>query len=114
MTTICCPRCKSPRIITLDQGRKIGGAVGAVAGATGSTLVTWGGAKTGAALGMIAGPPGAILGGLAGMVIGALVGGAAGCTTGAIAGETIDENLLSNYQCQTCGFTFGKQSLPQN
>jgi hypothetical protein len=114
MTTICCPRCKSSKIITLDHGRKIGGMVGAVAGAARGTSATLGGAKTGDALSTVAGPSGVILGSLAGIVMDALICGAAGCTTGAIAGEAIDENLLNNYQCQACGFTFGKQSLSEN
>jgi hypothetical protein len=43
--------------------------------------------------------------------MGALLGGAAGCATGAVVGSTIDDNVLDNYECESCGHTFGLRHL---
>jgi uncharacterized protein YcfJ len=59
--------------------------------------------------GMAAGPVGAVLGGFAGALLGGLLGGAAGGATGSKCGEYVDENILDNYQCLACGYSFNKR-----
>jgi len=59
---------------------------------------------------MFAGPPGAVIGGVAGAIFGALVAGAAGGSAGATLGEIVDENVLDNFVCLACEFSFGKTS----
>ena len=104
--TLLCPRCGSPGIISHNYARKVGGAIGTVAGASGGFVAATAGAETGAAVGLIAGPPGALVGGVSGAIIGALLGGAAGCATGAMLGTAIDNNILDNHECKHCGHTF--------
>jgi hypothetical protein len=90
--TISCPQCSSTRIQTRNLGRKAGSAIGALAGAA-----------RGAALGSAGGPIGAIVGGAAGAVMAGLFGGAA---VGSRLGSVVDNNLLNNYQCRDCDYTF--------
>lgn len=108
-----CPSCKSQRIDMRNHGRRtlgsLGGAAGAMGAATGSlTVIDMG--MVGVRLGSSAGVPGAILGGL--------VGAMAGLVTGAKAGELIDELVLNNYLCLSCGHAFqapgqkGAQGFP--
>ena len=58
--------------------------------------------------GAVAGPPGMIVGGIAGAIIGALVGAATGGAAGATLGEIVDDNILDDYVCLNCAFSFGK------
>lgn len=102
-----CPHCDSTRIDTLDVGRRAGGTIGSVAGATGGFAMALSGAEAGAAVGAIGGPVGSIFGGLAGAVIAGLLGSAAGCAAGSAVGAAIDDNLLPNYRCRSCGHVFG-------
>lgn len=102
-----CPRCQSSRIDTLNIGRKAGGTIGSVAGATSGMAMALSGAEAGAAVGAIGGPIGSIFGGLAGAVIAGLVGSAAGCAAGSVVGAAIDDNMLNNYRCRSCGHVFG-------
>lgn len=102
-----CPHCDSTRIDTLDLGRRTGGTIGSVAGATGGFAMALSGAEAGAAVGAIGGPVGSIFGGLAGAVIAGLLGSAAGCAAGSAVGAAIDDNLLPNYRCRSCGQVFG-------
>lgn len=105
-----CPRCGADRISTKGYARRLMCAVGAIAGAVGGATGAIGGAEVGAAAGLVAGPPGAIAGGLAGAIVGALVCSATACSAGAALGELIDENILDNFVCQSCHFSFGKTS----
>jgi predicted RNA-binding Zn-ribbon protein involved in translation (DUF1610 family) len=105
-----CPECQSLRIETRNHARKIGGAIGTVAGTTSGVAYALSGAEIGAMIGVLAGPIGSICGALAGAVIAGLIGGAAGCAAGAVLGEVVDANVLNNYRCHACGYTFsGKQ-----
>jgi hypothetical protein len=49
-----------------------------------------------------------IVGGIAGAIIGALVGAATGGAAGATLGEILDDNVLDDYVCLNCAFSFGK------
>jgi hypothetical protein len=64
--------------------------------------------ELGTLTGLVAGPPGLVIGGIAGAIVGALLGGAAGGSAGAALGEVVDENVLDNFICLDCNFTFGK------
>ncbi|WP_244116350.1 hypothetical protein [Burkholderia cepacia] len=104
-----CPHCNSPRVGTLNIGRKAGSTIGSVAGATSGMAMAFSGAEAGAAVGAIGGPLGSVFGGLAGAVIAGLLGSAAGCAAGSAVGAAIDENVLDNYRCMSCGHTFSAQ-----
>lgn len=106
-----CPRCQSRHIETLGYGRRICGTVGTVAGAASGAAGAMGGAEMGAAVGLLAGPLGALLGGVAGALIGGLAGAAVGGVAGSQLGRVVDENILDNYRCYSCGYTFGEQNF---
>ena len=106
-----CPHCQSARIDTLNVGRKAGSTIGSVAGATSCVAMALSGAETGATVGAIGGPVGSIFGGIAGAVIAGLLGSAAGSAAGPAVGAVIDDNILDNYRCLSCGHTFGAQHI---
>ena len=101
-----CPRCRSPRIDSLNRARKVGSTIGSVAGATSAMAMALSGAEAGAVVGSLAGPIGTVFGGLAGAVIAGLVGSAAGCAAGSAVGAAIDDNVLSNHRCLSCNHGF--------
>lgn len=104
-----CPRCSSTRIDTFNVARTAGSTIGSVAGATGGFAMALSGAEAGATVGAIGGPLGAVFGGLTGAVIAGLLGSAAGNAAGSALGAVIDESILDNYWCISCGHTFGAQ-----
>ncbi|MCA8209337.1 hypothetical protein [Burkholderia vietnamiensis] len=104
-----CPQCGSTRIDVLNVGRKAGSTLGSVAGATSGVAMALSGAEAGAAVGAIGGPLGAVFGGLTGAVIAGLLGSAAGSIAGSTVGGVLDDSLLDNYRCLSCGHTFGAQ-----
>ena len=112
--TLTCPKCQSNRINTYDYAKRTCGAVGTVAGAVAGTASCIGGAEIGATAGFIAGPAGIAVGGIAGAIIGGLLGGAAGCAAGVKLGEVVDDNVLDNYHCLACSYTFSKKSSSLN
>ncbi len=97
-----CPKCQSPCIETRNLARRFGGAIGAIAGTTSGVAL----ALTGAEIGLLAGPVGAIFGAAAGVVIDGIVGGATGCAAGSRLGSAVDQNILRNQHCRTCGHRF--------
>lgn len=100
-----CPNCGSDRINKRHYGKKAGGMIGAAAGASTGMAGAAGGAELGASLGMAAGPVGAA----AGAILGGLFGAVAGGTVGTKAGEFVDDKILDNYQCLSCGHAFNKR-----
>lgn len=104
-----CPHCSSTRIDTLNVARTAGSTIGSVAGATSGFAMALSGAEAGAVVGAVGGPLGAVFGGLTGAVLAGLLGSAAGNAAGSILGAAIDENMLDNYRCLSCGHTFGAQ-----
>lgn len=90
-----CPRCGSGGIVTRNYASKAGGVLGIVAGAA-------------AALKGSDNTPSP--GNIGGAILVALIGGAAGCTTGAMVGRAIDEAVLDNNECTSCGHTFSSTS----
>lgn len=106
-----CPHCQSTRVDTLNVGRKAGGTIGSVAGATSCVAMALSGAETGATVGAIGGPFGSIFGGIAGAVIAGLLGSAAGSAAGSAVGAAIDDNILDNYRCLSCDHAFGAQRI---
>ena len=109
-----CPHCNSHRIVPSHLARRVGSAIGTIAGAaTATTRVAGGaylGAEFGALLGGRAGPAGFTLGTVAGALLGAMAGAAAGCAVGAALGEAIDAKILHNHQCIDCGRGFSLQT----
>ncbi|MEK6354972.1 MAG: hypothetical protein V4796_15715 [Burkholderia cenocepacia] len=105
-----CPHCDSTRVEGLHVGRKFGSTIGSVAGATSGVAMALSGAEAGAAVGAIGGPLGAAFGGLTGAVIAGLLGSAAGSVAGSAVGSVLDDSLLDNYRCLSCGHTYGAQS----
>lgn len=110
-STLRCPQCRSSRIDTLNRARKAGSTIGSVAGATSGMAMALSGAEAGAVVGSIAGPIGTVFGGLAGAVIAGLVGSAAGCAAGSAVGAAIDDNVLHNHLCLSCGHAFSAARL---
>ena len=104
-----CPHCGSVHLETLNVARMAGGTIGSVAGATSGFALALSGAEAGAAVGAIGGPIGAVFGGLTGAVLAGLLGSAAGNAAGSAVGAAIDENMLDNYRCLSCGHAFGAQ-----
>ncbi|WP_322090116.1 hypothetical protein [Burkholderia cenocepacia] len=107
--TRACPQCDSTHVDVLNVGRKAGSTLGSVAGATSGVAMALSGAEAGAAVGAIGGPLGAVFGGLTGAVIAGLLGSAAGSVAGSAVGGVLDDSLLDNYRCLSCGHTFGAQ-----
>ncbi|HHT8994844.1 TPA: hypothetical protein ACT5B2_005408 [Burkholderia cenocepacia] len=107
--TRACPQCDSTHVDVLNVGRKAGSTLGGVAGATSGVAMALSGAEAGAAVGAIGGPLGAVFGGLTGAVIAGLLGSAAGSVAGSAVGGVLDDSLLDNYRCLSCGHTFGAQ-----
>ncbi|MFM0415699.1 hypothetical protein [Paraburkholderia aromaticivorans] len=104
-----CPKCQSVHVETRNHGRKAGGAIGTVAGVASGASAALSGAEVGAVAGAIAGPVGSVFGLVAGAIIGGLIGGSAGCAAGAVLGEVVDQTVLDNYVCRSCGHTFSKK-----
>jgi hypothetical protein len=90
-----CPRCGSAGIVTRNYASKAGGVLGIVAGAAAALNDSDNSP-----------PPGNI----GGAILVALIGGAAGCTTGAVMGRAIDEAVLDNNECVSCGQAFSSSS----
>jgi DNA-directed RNA polymerase subunit RPC12/RpoP len=101
-----CPNCGSDRIETRDIAQRTGGTLGGLAGAAGGVAGALRGARAGFAIGMAAGPAGGTLGTVIGVVLGGLGGGALGTEVGAIFGRVVDDRVLNNCRCTTCGHTF--------
>ena len=100
-----CPRCQSERIETRSYGKKIGGALGALAGLGSGVALVLSGADIRNAGGSEANPPDD---GLAGCVLAVLKSGSAGCTAGADLGDVVDEHVLDRYRCIECGHAFSQ------
>ncbi|PKO31811.1 MAG: hypothetical protein CVU34_16615 [Betaproteobacteria bacterium HGW-Betaproteobacteria-7] len=98
-----CPKCHSLRIETRNRARRLGGAIGALSGAASAMLAA--SAKARAVAGL-AGGPGAAFSIITSSVLAALISGAASSATGVKLGEVIDEKILNNYLCHSCGNTF--------
>lgn len=101
-----CPRCRSHATESRNYATKIGCTVGAIAGIGVSLAGTVRGARIGFSVGAIGGPLGATLGGVAGAILDALASGAAGCATGITLGQIIDNTILKNHKCHSCGYLF--------
>lgn len=112
LTSPICPNCGSEHLRTKNIAKKAGGAVGAVAGGASGIAGAMSGARMGFLVGAMAGPVGAFAGSLAGAALGGLFGAAVGCEVGATVGGMVDDHLLDNYACITCGHSFGsKQTM---
>ena len=101
-----CPRCSSHNVEELGYGRRVGGAIGTVAGATGGAMTALLGARTGAAVGAVAGPVGAVAGGLVGALLAGLTGATVGGIAGSALGDVLDSNVLANIHCLSCDHTY--------
>jgi len=98
-----CPKCHSLRIETRNSARRLGGAIGALSGAASAMLAVSTKAR---AVAGVAGGPGATFSIITSSVLAALISGAASSATGVKLGEVIDEKILNNYLCHSCGHTF--------
>lgn len=98
-----CPKCHSLRIETRNRARRLGGAIGAMSGAASAILAASAKARSVTAL---AGGSGTAFSIITSSVLEALISGAASSATGVTLGEVIDEKILNNYLCHSCGHTF--------
>lgn len=101
-----CPRCNSHNVEELGYGRRVGGAIGTVAGATGGIMTVLLGARTGATVGAVAGPVGVAAGGLVGALLAGLTGATVGGIAGSALGDVVDSNVLANIHCLSCDHTY--------
>lgn len=108
MTSLVCPNCGSEHIRIKNIAKKTGGAIGAVAGGASGIAGAMSGARLGLLVGAAAGPVGAFAGSLAGAALGGIFGAAVGCEVGVTVGGMVDDHLLENYICITCGHSFGR------
>jgi hypothetical protein len=104
-----CPVCHSTHITTKDEARKAGGAIGAIGGGMHGVTSALKGAEVGRTVGAFAGPVGGTVGGIVVAFLGLLIGAVTGGVTGAKLGEIIDQRILDNYLCQSCGHSFSLQ-----
>lgn len=101
-----CPRCNSHNVEQLGYGRRVGGTIGTVAGATGGVMTALLAARNGAAVGAVAGPVGAVAGGMVGALLAGLTGATVGGIAGSALGEVVDQNIIANHHCLHCDHTF--------
>lgn len=105
-----CPQCRGTNVTTLNHGRKSAVMLGGLAGGICSAATVWQGARIGAMMGTPTGPAGALLSAVAGAVLAALAGAATGCAAGGVVGDLIDNKVLNNYRCVSCGHRFSRAS----
>ncbi|GAB6070857.1 hypothetical protein JCM30760_19540 [Thiomicrorhabdus hydrogeniphila] len=103
-----CPACQSQQVITKNLGKKSGGLIGLVGGATVGFISAANGARTGATLTVFTGPIGLTMGTIGGAILGGLIGASSGGVTGAKLGEKLDQSVLDNYRCTNCNHSFSK------
>ena len=102
-----CPKCQSERIDVRNNAKKAIGSIGTVIGCIGGVAAELKCARVGAVIGSPFGPIGTTVGGVTGAIIGGMfIGGIAGGTAGVALGEVVDENILDNYLCLDCEYTF--------
>lgn len=106
-----CPNCQSIRITTKDQGKKVGSVIGAVGGGIHGISGAVKGSQVGRTVGLIAGPVGGGVGSVAGAILGCFIGAVSCGVAGTKLGEIVDQRILDNYLCQSCGHTFSISCL---
>ena len=97
-----CPQCQSLNIKSLHYGRKIGGAIGMIAGIVCGILSVCGKAKV------------KIIFGISAALLEAIREGTAGCTIGIMLGDIVDNVMLDNYKCLSCGHYFSNNRNENN
>lgn len=108
--SVICPKCHQSYIDTKDTAKMIVGTVGMAGGAASGIASVLAGAQTGSKVGMVGGPTGMTIGTIAGAIIGGVIGAGAVGVTGAQVGSVIDELILNNYVCLSCGHEFSLDS----
>ena len=93
-----CPKCQSSQIGSINQGRKVAASIGSVAGGAEGAIKAM---QTIRQL-VPANAP------ISTMILAGCVGAVAGGIIGSKLGEFVDDNILDNYQCLRCGYTFSK------
>lgn len=104
--TLKCPHCGSDDVRHRNLARKIGGAVGSIAGAASGASGILGAARIGFVVGAPIGPYGALMSAIAAATLRSIVGATIGCEIGTALGELIDAHILENDACRKCGHTF--------
>ena len=99
--TITCPKCRSPHIEPRKHAQRIGGAIGAISGATGIFSSASPGIRA-IRYAALASPVASI----GATVLGIFSSAAIGCLAGATLGQVIDNTLLDNYHCLHCRHSF--------
>lgn len=97
-----CPNCGSNWLVDHQPAKRVGAALGALAGIAGSVASTAGAVEAGTVLGAVAGPLGALLGLVGGTVLTCMVATSTGGLIGARLGELLDGNFLDTVRCQAC------------
>lgn len=110
---VICPNCHHEDGRNRNLARRIGGTVGAVAGAASGVSGILAAARVGMIVGAVAGPAGSFLTAIAAATLRGIVGGTIGCEVGTALGGLIDKHVLENDCCRNCGFPHGHQEAPR-
>ncbi|MDP2678991.1 MAG: hypothetical protein Q8O85_09745 [Rhodoferax sp.] len=105
-----CPQCTSARILVRNRGKKIGSALGTVAGALGTAVSILRSSELQEATSDTLSTTGILLTTATGVILSGLMGGSTGAVVGAKLGEIVDNNVLNNYQCLSCGLRYSQPS----
>ena len=101
-----CVKCEKNAYLK-HRGRAAGTLIGGGAGGyVGWTAGAAGGAKVGGLVGSFFGPVGTAAGVTVGSLLGALTGAATGAAAGNKLGGMIDEDVVREYHCPSCGHDF--------
>jgi hypothetical protein len=98
-----CPHCHSKDVRAKNLARRVGGTVGALAGAASGVSGILGAARLGLVIGAPAGPVAAVLTAIASATLRGIVGATIGCEVGTVLGGLIDKYVLENDACSNCG-----------
>lgn len=104
--TLKCPHCGAEVVRHRNLARKLGGAIGSIAGAASGASGILAAARIGMVVAAPTGPYGALMSAIAAATLRSIVGATIGCEVGAALGELIDEHILDNDACRQCGMKF--------
>jgi hypothetical protein len=110
---VICPNCHHEDWRNRNLARRVGGTVGAVAGAASGVSGILAAARVGMIVGAVAGPAGSVMTAIAAATLRGIVGGTIGCEVGTALGGLIDKHVLENDCCRNCGYPHGPAHAPR-
>lgn len=109
-----CPQCQSLHIKSLHYGRKIGGVIGLIAGIASGVVAVFSGDTVEDIFSMVASRTGVQIGSISAALLAAIREGTAGCVLGVMLGDMIDNEMLNNHKCLSCGCRFSMEKSERN